>query len=125
MTGFPTIGALSIPVAALSAAPSLPSPSPPPGPGAGAMPPPPGPGPLVHALVAWVTSRPWLAGVALAGLIAWLVAGGLAARWRQARMVRGAALVGVVVPPTVEPAGPASSGPPCTGRRTGCGGGGR
>ena len=57
-------------------------------------------------------ARPWLAGVALAALIAWLVAQGLvaqglAARWRHRRMTRGAVLVGIVVPPVVEPAGAA------------------
>jgi hypothetical protein len=73
----------------------------------GAVPPPPGPGPLVHATVMWVAARPWLAAVALAGVMAWLVAGGLVARWRHRRMARGAAVVGIVVPPVVEPAGAA------------------
>ena len=73
----------------------------------GAVPPPPGPGPLAHAVAGWVAARPWLAAVALAAVVAWPVAGGLAARWRHQRMVRGAAVVGIVVPPVVEPAGAA------------------
>ncbi|MDQ1250266.1 MAG: hypothetical protein QG597_4645 [Actinomycetota bacterium] len=72
---------------------------------AGAVPPPPGLGPLVHEVVAWALDRPWLAGVAVAAVVVWLVADGLVAAWRQRRMARGAALVKIIVPPVVEPAG--------------------
>jgi hypothetical protein len=73
----------------------------------GAIPPPPGPGPLVYAVVTWALARPWLAGIVLAVVVAWLVVDGLAARWRSRRMARHAALVQIMVPPVVEPAGAA------------------
>jgi hypothetical protein len=58
-------------------------------------------------MAGWAVARPWLAVLALAGVATWLVAQGLVAAWRQARMTRGAALVTIVVPPVVEPAGAA------------------
>src|SRR6266480_3922642 len=83
------------------------SPSPSPSPIAPDLRPPAGPGLLLHRIAAWVGHRPWLALIAVAALLAWIVGSGLLVRWRHQRLTRHAQQITITTPPEVEPAGAA------------------
>jgi hypothetical protein len=83
--------------------PTGPTPSPAPS----GLRPPAGPGPLLHRAAAWTQHRPWLALVAVAALLAWIVASGLLYRWRHQRLTHYAQQITITTPPEVEPAGAA------------------
>src|SRR5690348_6693095 len=83
-----------------------PPPSPPlPYPTAPALRPPAGPGVLLRTVANWAGHRPWLALLALAAVVAWLVGAGALHRWRERRLIRGAQQLIITAPPVVEPAG--------------------
>jgi energy-coupling factor transporter ATP-binding protein EcfA2 len=61
---------------------------------------------LAH-LAGWLQTRLWLAPLAIAALLVWIIGTALVRRFRHRRMTRGAQQVTVTTPPEVDPAGAA------------------
>jgi hypothetical protein len=62
---------------------------------------------LGHA-AGWTLHRPWLAGLFVAGLLAYIAASNLLAGWRHRHHATDARLVSIAAPPQAEPAGAAA-----------------